>query len=274
MPIYPSMYGRGPVVLTFLEEQRILVACGSAGMEDKSCFQLSPYRPWAGWEEMPNLVNRHCPYLDSTRGINIPDLGWLVMGQENGRCNHYTDAAISSELLTSQQLQWIQTPIESPYTNAGFPFRTCSVAINSSTVITTGGWNGDYLSSTWMLDLTDYTWTELQSMPGPVGSHGCTVTSSGELIIAGGTGTSVYIYNLINNTWRRAGDLPNPRTSFNPVMLLWNKQPILLEALSSNIWIRDDGTSNWNKMEATMGADFKGAAMDLATAVPAELFTC
>ena len=272
MPIYPSMYGRGPVVLTFLEEQRILVACGSAGTEDKSCFQLSPYRPWAGWEEMPNLVNRHCPYLDSTRGINIPDLGWLVMGQENGRCNHYTDAAISSELLTSQQLQWIQTPIESPYTNAGFPFRTCSVAINSSTVITTGGWNGDYLSSTWMLDLTDYTWTELQSMPGPVGSHGCTVTSSGELIIAGGTGTSVYIYNLMNNTWRQTIELPDEISYWvYPVMFLWNEHPIILENRSSNIWIlMEDG---WQKMEATLGAVFDGE-LNAATTVPAGLFEC
>ena len=54
-------------------------------------------------------------------------------------------------------------------------------------------------------------------------------------------------------------------------MFLWNKHPILLEIYSSNIWILD-GT-NWEKMEATMGAEFNGAH-DTATTVPAGIFTC
>ena len=84
--------------------------------------------------------------------------------------------------------------------------------------------------------------------------------------------SSVYIYNLVSNTWRRAVDLPAGMYYVYPVMFLWNKHPILLESLSSNIWILDDGT-NWKKMEATMGAEFEGA-YDTATTVPVGIFTC
>merc|ERR1711915_105690 len=112
--------------------------------------------------------------------------------------------------------------------------------------------------------------------PGPRRGHGCTTTATGELIIAGGydgsVTSSVYIYNLINNTWRRAGDLPSGMNSYTyPVMFLWNKHPILLEYRSSNIWILD-GT-NWKKMEATMGAEFNGFT-NAVTTVPAGIFTC
>merc|ERR1711915_885887 len=141
----------------------------------------------------------------------------------------------------------------------------------------TGGANGAGLSSTWMLDLSDFTWTSLMDLPGPRSSHGCTTTATGELIIAGGYDgsyiSSVYIYNLINNTWRRAGDLPAGMNDYDfPVMFLWNKHPISLEYYSSNIWILDDGT-NWKKMEATMGERFSGRH-DTATTVPAGIFPC
>ena len=143
-------------------------------------------------------------------------------------------------------------------------------------MIVIGGYNGAPLSSTWMLDLSDFSWTSLMDLPGPRYGHGCTTTATGELIIAGGYDgsdiSSVYIYNLINNTWRRVGDLPAGWSYYSfPVMFLWNKHPILLERDSSNIWILDG--INWKKMEATMGADFEGA-WDTATTVPAGIFTC
>ena len=149
------------------------------------------------------------------------------------------------------------------------------MAINFSSVIVTGGYNSNFLSSTWMLDLTDYTWKQLQDLPEPRSSHGCTLTAAGELIIAGGHDgsgiSSVYIYNLMSNTWSRAGDLPaEMNLHFYPMMFLWNNHPILLEPNSSKIWILD-GT--WKRLEATMGAGFNGAA-DTATTIPAGLFTC
>merc|ERR1711860_357131 len=198
------------------------------------------------------------------------------MGGQKYRCGSEEGGAdISSELLNAQ-LQWSQPRINNPF-SAGYPDTTCTVAINSTRIIVTGGWNGDgILSSTWMLDLTDSSWERLQDMPGPRRGHGCTTTPSGELIIAGGYDgsdyiSSVYSYNLMSNTWKQSSDLPREMKHIVPVMFFWNKHPIILEDESSNIWILDG--NNWKKMEATMGATF-GGAYDVATTIPAGVLTC
>ena len=113
-------------------------------------------------------------------------------------------------------------------------------------------------------------------MPGPKRGHGCTTTPGGELIIAGGSDgsgviSSVYSYNLMSNTWKQMSDLPREMKHIFPVMFFWNKHPIILESPSSNIWILDG--NNWKKMEATMGATFKGE-YDVATTIPTGALTC
>merc|ERR1712200_201691 len=188
-------------------------------------------------------------------------------------CGFDGGADISSKLLNAQ-LQWLEPRINSPYSIV-YPAKTCTVAIDSMRIIMTGGHNGDgFLSSTWMLDLTDLSWEQLADMPVPRSGHGCTTTATGELIIAGGIGKerSVYIYNLMSNTWSQAGDLPPEMFHYvYPVMLLWNKHPIILEVSSTNIWILDG--NNWKMMEATMGARFEGD-YDVATTIPAGVLTC
>ena len=275
LPSYPGVGGHGPVVMSYLgDQQPLLAACGSYEKHDKSCYQLSPDLSWKPFQA---LLHDHCSYPYTTRSSYITDLGWFILGLENGCCGSYcNDTIISSELLTFQ-LEWIETPVMSPY-DRDFPFGTCLVSINSSSVIVTGGRNGDgILTSTWMLDLTDFTWTQLEDMPGPRYQHGCITTAAGDLIIAGGSDgsdiSSVYIYNLLSNTWIQAGDLPAGMNYFNyPVMFLWNNLPILLEHYSSNIWIMEqDG--DWKRLESTMGGSFRGGS-DLATMVPAGLFAC
>ena len=59
LPSYPGVDGQGPVVLTYLENQRLLVACGSSDRDDKSCYQLSPDNP-SGWEPLSSLTNTFC----------------------------------------------------------------------------------------------------------------------------------------------------------------------------------------------------------------------
>ena len=270
-------------MLTYLEDQGVLAACGSIEKDDQSCYQLRPDQP-SGWQALVagQLINHHCPSPQTTRNHFLREVGWFLIGEEeeDGRlCGGGIGATISTELLNSQ-LQWTKLPIDSPYGSAGYPYKTCSVAINSSTVIVSGGWNGDgRLSSTWMLDLTDFTWTKLQDMPGPRSGHGCTITATGELIIAGGydddsigTLLSVYIYNLVSDTWSRMGDLPAGMVHHGyPIMFLWNKNPIITESYSSNIWMLD-GT-NWEKVEATLGSVFNGK-WDTATTVPTGVFSC
>ena len=277
LPSYPGVGGHGPVVLTYLEDQRVLAACGSYYVYgDQSCYQLSPDQPTA-WTPLPgDLLNDHCPYPWATRSHYLEHHGWLIVGKEpqDGHCSNRIDA-MNSELLTLQ-LQWTQTRITSPY-HGGYPGNTCSVAVNSSTVIVAGGYNGyGRLSSTWMLDMEDYTWTPLQDMPGPRYYHGCTKTSTGELIIAGGFDgvsylSSVYIYNLMTNTWSQVDDLPAGMEQYIPVMFLWNRHPIILESFTSNIWILEEG--EWQMMETNLGAKFMGDE-DLASIVPSSLFSC
>jgi len=127
-----------------------------------------------------------------------------------------------------------------------------------------------------MLDLSDFSWTSLRDLPGPRYGHGCTTTATGELIIAGGYDgsdfkSSVYIYNLMSNTWSQAGDIPTEMESDPSAMFLWNKHPIILEQSSSNIWILDG--NNWERMEATMGAMFEGN-YDIATTIPPGVLKC
>ena len=272
LPSYPGVAGRGPVALTYLENQRLLVACGSWGRIDKSCYQLSPDNP-SEWEPLQSLTNTFCPYPGYTRNVQLPTGEWLLLGQKDCGSN---GADISSEMLNAAELQWSQPRINNPY-SAGYPYGACTVAINTTRIIVTGGVNGDgLLSSTWMLDLTDLSWERLQDMPGPRHGHGCTTTPSGELIIAGGYDgsdyiSSVYSYNLMSNTWKQSSDLPREMKHIVPVMFFWNKHPIILESPSSNIWILDGNT--WKKMEATMGDMFYGIN-DVATTIPTGTLTC
>ena len=281
LPSYPGVDGFGPVVMTYLEGQQRLAACGSFADSDQSCYQLSPDDQPPVWQPLAagQLINHHCPTPDSTRNHFLSEIGWFLVGQEDGRCG-IDGAAILTELLTPD-LQWVSLPILSPFSSlAGYPALTCSVDIDSSgTVIVTGGYNGiGDLAYTHKLDLTDYQWTHCKDMPGPRFGHGCTATAAGEVIIAGGFDrydhlvSSVYVYNLVSDTWSQAGDLPNGMNYDYPVMFLWNKHPIILENFSSNIWILGDG-ANWQKMEASMGGYFDGLS-DTATTVPSGIFSC
>lgn len=259
-----------------MEEQNILVGCGREVDLEKHCYLLSPDKP-AEWQVMPGWAsNDLCLDHFSTRGNYYTEMGWLVMGQEelaHGLCGYGYGFNIATALLTSQA-QWIEPPITSPYSD-GFPADFCSVAINSSAVIVTGGADGGpRLSSTWLLDLTDYTWLRLQDMPGPRCAHGCTITSTGELMIAGGNDgssflSSVYTYNLMSNTWTQAADLPSGMN--DPVMFLWNNTPIFLEHSSSNIWRLEN--NEWLQMSSDLGATFD-ADEDSATLLPSGLFKC
>ena len=70
-------------------------------------------------------------------------------------------------------------------------------------IILTVGNRGARLSSTWMMDLTAGTWTQLQDMSGSRQSHGgCTTSPIGELIIAGEKNGEKY------TSTGQAGDLP------------------------------------------------------------------
>ena len=99
LPSYPGADGYGPVVMTYLEDQRVLAACGSIDRDDQSCYQLSPEKP-SGWQPLGEgqHVNQFCSYPFRTRSHPL-QAGWFLIGQKDN-CVSSGGAAISTELLT------------------------------------------------------------------------------------------------------------------------------------------------------------------------------
>ena len=275
LPNYPGIGSTpGPVVLQFLADQQLLAACGSNSLtDDLSCYQLSPDLPTLTWQFMPAQITRHCPRSYRTRSHYLDYNGWFVFGQDES-CST-AQAGIATELFTSSH-QWLLTPTVSPYSQSGFPLLACSVPISQTKIMITGGYSGDYLSSSWLLDLTNYSWVALQDMPGPRSRHGCTLTAEGEVLVAGGWNgapiTSVYVYNINSNTWRRKQDLPADMIHTNyPVMFLRNDSPILLESSASRVWrLTLDG---WELLTEVKGPSIDGMR-DVFCIVPKNLFKC
>ena len=283
LPPYPGVNGRGPVALTFLEDDRKVAACGTWSKSQVStCYMLNP-EPTPAWQQMSSShVSQHCPFPYGTRSHYIDPIGWLVFG-DGSTCSRDEDEGLSSEILALGNADWMETPIASPHTS-GYPYNTCSVQLNSTHVFVSGGYFNDEheLSSAFILDTTNYMWTPAEPLITARDGHGCVLTASGEVLIAGGVGalgspgmSSVHIYNPTTDTWREEGDLPDKMTAyFNPVMFLWRGKPILLESGSQNIWQmeEDDGFGGWQKLSAVLGSEFFGSD-DIAILVPsAEIF--
>ena len=274
LPSYPSPVGnaRGPVVLQFLEDQQVLAACGRHDNKDnQSCYKLVPGST-ESWQPMSSQLNGHCPLPSRTRSHYDKDSGWYVIGQDE-ECS-LVDADISTELYTTSQ-NWTKTPTVSPYPN-GFARSICSMSINNTHLMFIGGVDSETLSSSWMLDLTDYSWTPLKDLPRARESLGCTMTADNEVLVAGGLSAdinkpTVYIYNIESNTWRRTDNLPDDMEWYQPVMFLWNDHPVLLENFSSRIWRLSE--NGWTRMDAYMGATFIGG-WNTYSLVPNNLFKC
>lgn len=276
LPPYPGSDDKGPVVLQYLEDQDNLVACGSVYEEaGKACHSMpsSVSSQSPSWSAMPSLLGSHCYYPASTRSHYLSSLGWFVFGQQS--CFQ----GFASELFTEDQ-EWIETPTSSPYTTkatSDFPWDTCSVALNNTHIMVTGGFNGTAaLNAAWILDLTDYTWIPAAPMPLARYDHGCTTKAEGGMLIAGGFDgdTSlefVQSYDPATDTWSLEDLLPNAMDHFYPVLFHWNDTSILLEWGSDKVWMRT--SDGWEAMEATIGSRFYGS-VDTAVLVPASFSDC
>ena len=278
IPTYPGRYGSGASVMQYFEDLHMVAACGTYQTHptDQNCYQLSAGAQPA-WQAMPPLEIEHCPFPSHTSSHYYTDHGWLVIGQD-GDCNTY-DSPTTTELFDVNQNTWTQPQIISPTNTTGYPWGACSVKLDEDRVLVSGGnANEQILSAIWILNLNDFSWSEPTQMPEPRYSHGCTLTSSGEVMIAGGYSrhsnslASTLIYNVDSNTWRETYDLPEDvEYTAGSAMLLWNGKPIFLEAVNGNIWMLDN--FGWERLEATLGAEFNGG-WDTATLVPASDFEC
>lgn len=248
-----------------------MAACGTFETTSRFCYSLSPGLP-PTWKDINPFTSNHCHIPDVTRSHYSREFGWYVFGRETcpSRGN------IMSEVMNDNQ-NWLEIPASSPFSE-GFPGGTCSVLINSSTALITGGIDKDILSFTSLLDLNTFTWTEVAPMITPRAGHGCVVDENNEVLIAGGFNgallSSVHIYNPATDSWREEQELPGLMEHYKyPTILLWNQKPVLLEANSDRMWMRLENRS-WELMPTTLGAEFLGSDVDTAALVPADLYQC
>ena len=262
-----------PVVMEYISQRQAVAVCGNSGKDDRSCYSLRPGTP-PTWQPIPPLVQDHCPYPFGTSSHYTSRAGWFVFGQDKSNCGSYPGSSLVSELLNNDQ-EWLLTTLSSPYPD-GFPSELCSVLLNATTIMVTGGVAGyDGLSSTFLLDLDTLAWTEAAPMKSARFGHGCTVTREGNVLVAGGTdGPSVHIYHPDTDSWTvEQQNLPNQIYSYNSYILLWNHKPILLSPYSQEIWERTEENS-WELMTATLGANFDGSFYNTAVMVPSGLYEC
>lgn len=190
----------------------------------------------------------------------MPGLGWWIGGTKS------TNYGWNSEIYTADG--WLALPLDSPYPGdyGLFPSKMCSVILNSTHILMTGGiedYSHNTYTDTWLLDLANLEWSKSTPMLGNGRmSHACGLNSAGELVVAGGWEhnnivlDSVQILNLVSGEWREAGTVPEGIDTNYPVMLTWQDQLIMLSRDSSDIWIMaEDG---WTPAEATLPGTFVG----------------
>ena len=273
LPAFPGPEGQGPSVLQFLEDSQVLAACGAyRSPEIKSCYSLSMSDN--AWNELSSLVGNHCSEPWGTRSHYLNNLGWLVIGQSY--CSN-DKPEISSELFWYEEEKWMETPISTPYKN-GYPSSTCSVKLNDSHVMVTGGNMQGAIPESWILNLEGYGWTPAAPTLGLWVAHGCCLNAEGNALVAGGIVgadlSTVYIYDTASDSWSEDEyKLPDGvATRDYPTLFRWNGQPILLEHKSDRIWIRKEGTG-WELMGTALGEQFEGN-VDTAVLVSEESIHC
>ena len=269
LPRYPGQEGKGPGIMEYIPAENRVAACGSFQLSDRSCHALEP--GMSSWKVMPSVGMDYCNNPTRTKSHYSPSLGLGIFGQRT--CDNIK-GGLNTEIF-SMGIWTSYSTIGYPYTD-GFAGATCSVLLNSTTIMVTGGWKDNIgrLDSSLIVHLETGTWTSVAKMPAEINQHTCVLTAEGEVLIAGGAGgsRSVYVYNVADNLWRQEQDLPSQIETLFSVSLLWNNKPLLLEHNSDLIWQRTD-TGDWQMLNSSMGDTFQGI-QNRAILVPGGVFTC
>ena len=249
------------------------------------CYTLQPGTPGKppAWEQINSFGKKISSSSLIVKSHYRSDVSsWYVFGSQRIHNRNRTNAGFVSGKL-SEGKNWLWTPVtSSPYPN-GFATGACSVLLNNSFAFITGGLRIDEnhtLSSSFMLDLNTFTWTEVAKMIAPRAGHGCVVDKNNEVLIAGGLQnifptpkflSTVHIYNPVTDSWREDKELPVKNGTLSTV-LLWNQRLVAPEAGTDKLWERKEDRS-WELMNTTLGRKFQGVFGSLAL-VPAGLYQC
>ena len=143
----------------FKGQTGVVAGCGSTyDPGSKDCFVLNG----STWTPMAPMGSDHCPYAPVTQSHLLEGLGWWVGGPRN--CSYLR---MSSELLTLDN-EWLSLPVDSPYGQL-FARRPCSVPLNSTHILFTGGFSDTegLLDETWVLNMESLEWTASTPMLTP-----------------------------------------------------------------------------------------------------------
>ena len=243
---HPSL--RGPVTMAFHDPTGNVLVCGQYNnVKYKECFSFDG----TIWEPLSPLQEDHSTVAYYTESFFLNGIGLWVGGDNS-------EDEMVNEVLNSDG-HWITIPVSSPY-EFNLYQSPCTVKLNNTHIFFSGGYYKDYLVDTWILDLENLAWSPSTPMLTRRAEHGCVLTDTGEVLVAGGNGvSSVQIFNPVTMEWRENGDLSSKIETRYPGLLLWKKKVILVERYTDSIWMMTEG-QEWQLMDVTMGAEFDASS--------------
>ena len=248
--------------MAFSSQTNKVVTCGEYfNKKNKECYSFDGNT----WEPIQPLHELHYPSPYFTNSYFMEGIGLWVGGDDGSES---FPGRMVNELQNSEG-QWVTLPLDSPYQDNLYQ-APCVIPLNSTHIFFSGGVivfnpiDSLALADTWILNLESLQWTSSTPMlTTPRKAHGCVLTDTGEVLIAGGYGTygelysSIHIFNTVTLEWRVTGNLPSEVDTKTPSLLLWNDKVILMESNTDRIWEieKDQG---WRLMNVSMGARFDG----------------
>jgi len=188
-----------------------ILYCG--GADDTDSYRCNSYELGGGdtvWREEPGMVRTRSFFSLSLVGQTVYALG----GAGDGGVFHDTVESYTEEV------GW---RLEGEMRMDKWRYHHCTVVMDSSLVVTGGGYGSEISSSS--VDVIDTNnvsagWSSMESMKTPRYGHGCDVWTYGDnpgFVVAGGdndSGTlgSVEFYSFRDQGWTQLGSLVTPRT--------------------------------------------------------------
>ena len=223
-------------------EARLVRACGGVIPSKNShptnrCFTFDGFQ----WREDMEHTQDAFFISDRPESIIVPEMGWWILSCDYGFGSHgCRQRYMKSELFTPEGT-WIPGP-EVPYyeTSSGptFPSHRCSVQLNSSHTMVTGGQldstaDGSAIADVWLFDWNQEEWSQGPGLAVGRREHRCLALGAGRVMVAGGKGlfaedlVTVEVFDETLGGWYASQDLPEEQ-SYVSTLVSWNGDPVWL----------------------------------------------
>jgi len=232
----------------------LVTICGEGSSR---CFSLHPFL--GVWEEITSPLPWSIFYASATTLANGDP---IILGGGGLSDSWDFDPEYSSVVYHQDTGEWTSGP-----TLPDHVVYTCTVKINTTHSLMLGGNIFDPFDSSEQVSTTDVYmfdgnfFTQVSGMRQARAAAGCTLSSEGNIIVAGGFVTegegtarplsSVEIYNTVKDTWEEGPELPKPAAFFAGMINDGDK--VLLfggigheDSFSADIYSLVNGAEEWN----------------------------